>query len=74
MFDYDENHSHDSLGDLTPAEYLVEKTGNSVFNCQPNWEAYVSRACLLKPPCEEKNNINKQSGTWSPNLSQHINN
>lgn len=31
MIEYNENRSHDSLGDLTPAEYMLEKAGNSTF-------------------------------------------
>lgn len=31
MIDYNEERSHDSLNDMTPVEYMMEKTENSIF-------------------------------------------
>jgi putative transposase len=31
LIDYNENRPHDSLGDLTPAEYLQQNAGNSTL-------------------------------------------
>ena len=40
MIEYNEERSHDSLEDLTPVEYMMKKSGNSILNCLQNREAY----------------------------------